>query len=74
MGLLPLAFGLNFDFVKFFATYEVDFYMGGDNVVFWGPMSWTIIFGLTIATFLTLVVVPVMYQFFARVNRWLNIS
>ncbi|MEJ2003504.1 MAG: efflux RND transporter permease subunit, partial [Cyclobacteriaceae bacterium] len=74
LGLIPLALGLNFDFVKFFSTYEIDFYMGGDNVVFWGPMSWTIIFGLTFATFLTLVVVPVMYQFFAKLNRWLKIS
>jgi multidrug efflux pump subunit AcrB len=74
LGLIPLAIGLNFDFIKFFASYEVDFYMGGDNVVFWGPMSWTIIFGLTFATFLTLVIVPVMYQFFARINRKLGVS
>ncbi len=74
LGLIPLAFGINFDFVKFFTDYEVDFYIGGDNVVFWGPMSWTIIFGLTFATFLTLIVVPVMYQFFAKINRKLNIS
>lgn len=74
LGLIPLAIGLNFDFVKFFSTMEVDFYMGGDNVVFWGPMSWTIIFGLTFATFLTLIIVPVMYQFFAKINRWLGIS
>jgi multidrug efflux pump subunit AcrB len=74
LGLIPLAIGLNFDFVKFFSTMEVDFYMGGDNVVFWGPMSWTIIFGLTFATFLTLIIVPVMYQFFAKINRWVGIS
>lgn len=74
LGLVPLAIGLNFDFIRFFQDYNPNFYMGGDNVMFWGPMSWTIIFGLTFATFLTLVIVPVMYQFFARINRKLNIS
>jgi len=48
--------------------------MGGDNVIFWGPMSWTIIFGLIFATFLTLVIVPVMYLFFAKINRKLGVS
>ncbi len=61
LGLLPLAVGLNIDFKGFFASYQGDFFLGGDNVIFWGPMSWTIIFGLTFATFLTLVIVPVMY-------------
>lgn len=74
LGLIPLAIGLNFDFIKFFASYEVDFFMGGDNKIFWGPMSWTIIFGLTFATFLTLIIVPIMYQFFAKINRKLGIS
>ncbi len=74
LGLIPLAVGINFDFIRFFTEYNSDFYMGGDNVIFWGPMSWTIIFGLTFATFLTLVIVPVMYLFFARVNRKLGIS
>ncbi len=74
LGLIPLAVGINIDFVKFFSTYNADFYLGGDNVAFWGPMSWTIIFGLTFATFLTLVIVPVMYLFFAKINRRLGIS
>lgn len=74
LGLIPLAVGINIDFIKFFTTYDADFYLGGDNVVFWGPMSWTIIFGLTFATFLTLVIVPVMYQFFAKINRRLGVS
>jgi len=74
LGLVPLAVGFNVDFIKFLSTYNADFYMGGDNVAFWGPMSWTIIFGLTFATFLTLVIVPVMYLFFARINRKLGIS
>ncbi len=74
LGLIPLAIGINIDFIKLFSSYDADFYLGGDNVVFWGPMSWTIIFGLTFATFLTLVIVPVMYQFFAKINRRLKVS
>ena len=74
LGLIPLAVGINIDFIKFFTTYDADFYLGGDNVVFWGPMSWTIIFGLTFATFLTLVIVPIMYQFFAKINRRFGVS
>ena len=61
LGLVPLAVGLNIDFIGWFTNYNADFYVGGDNVVFWGPMSWTIIFGLTFATFLTLIIVPTMY-------------
>ena len=61
LGLVPLAVGLNIDFIGVFTQYNADFYVGGDNVIFWGPMSWTIIFGLTFATFLTLIIVPTMY-------------
>lgn len=74
LGLIPLAIGLNIDFFGLFGSYDPDFYMGGDNALFWGPMSWTIIFGLTFATFLTLIIVPVMYLFFARINRRLGLS
>lgn len=74
LGLIPLAVGINIDFIKFFSVYDADFFLGGDNVAFWGPMSWTIIFGLTFATFLTLIIVPVMYLFFAKLNRRLGIS
>ena len=74
LGLIPLAVGININFFTLFSEYNPDFYMGGDNVVFWGPMSWTIIFGLTFATFLTLVIVPVMYLGFARINRYFGIS
>ena len=74
LGLIPLAVGINIDFIQFFSSYNADFFLGGDNVAFWGPMSWTIIFGLTFATFLTLVIVPVMYLFFAKVNRRLGVS
>lgn len=70
LGLIPLATGLNIDFIQFFQNYNPDFFLGGDSVIFWGPMSWTIIFGLTFATFLTLVIVPVMYLFFDKVMYW----
>lgn len=66
LGLLPLAIGLNIDFVGFMYDYDPKFYVGGDNNVFWKPMSWAIIFGLTFATFLTLVIVPVMYWYLNR--------
>jgi multidrug efflux pump subunit AcrB len=63
LGLFPLAFGINIDFIKLFTEFNPDFYTGGDNSAFWGPMAWTVIFGLTFATFLTLIVVPIMYYF-----------
>lgn len=61
LGLIPLAIGLNIDFFAFFTNYDTTIYMGGDNTLFWGPLAWTIIYGLTFATFLTLVIVPVMF-------------
>ncbi len=61
LGLIPLALGINIDFIGLFTTFSPNIYMGGENVMFWGPLAWTVIFGLTFATFLTLVVVPVMY-------------
>ncbi len=62
LGLLPMAIGLNFDFEGLFRNYDPNIYFGGDNAAYWGPMSWTVIFGLTFSTFLTLVIVPVMYR------------
>jgi len=62
LGLLPLAVGFNVDFISFMNTFDPKIYFGGDNVAFWGPMSWTVIFGLSFATFLTLVIVPSMYH------------
>ncbi len=61
LGLIPMATGMNIDFGGFLEKLNPDIYFGGDNADFWGPMAWTVIFGLTFATFLTLVVVPVMY-------------
>lgn len=60
LGLIPLAIGLNIDFFSLFAEFDPKIYLGGDNVIFWGPLAWTVIFGLTFATFLTLIIVPVM--------------
>jgi multidrug efflux pump subunit AcrB len=61
IGLIPLAVGLNIDFVTLFTELNPKIFFGGDNVAFWGPLSWTMIFGLIFGTFLTLVLVPVMY-------------
>jgi multidrug efflux pump subunit AcrB len=61
LGLMPLATGFNIDFNGLFASFNPNIYLGGDNAIFWGPMAWTVIFGLTFATFLTLVILPVMY-------------
>jgi multidrug efflux pump subunit AcrB len=61
LGLVPLAIGLNLNFVTFFTQLNPHIHLGGDNGAFWGPLSWTIIFGLSFATFLTLVLVPAMY-------------
>jgi multidrug efflux pump subunit AcrB len=61
MGLVPLAIGLNIDFVSLFTELNPHIHFGGDNVMFFGSLAWTIIFGLTFATFLTLILIPVMY-------------
>lgn len=61
LGLVPLALGMNINFFTLFSHGNPDFYIGGESVVFWGPLAWTIIFGLSFATFLTLLVVPCMY-------------
>lgn len=61
LGLLPLATGMNINFSKLLTEFNPEIFFGGDNALFWGPMAWTVIFGLTFATFLTLIIVPVMY-------------
>lgn len=66
LGLIPLAIGLNIDFFSLITDYDPKIYIGGDNVVFWGPLAWTVIFGLIFATFLTLIVVPVMFYLTIR--------
>jgi len=71
LGLIPLATGLNIDFISFLEKWNPDIYWGGDNTVFWGPLSWTVIFGLTFATFLTLIVVPSMYHVLYKGKLWM---
>lgn len=61
LGLIPLAIGFNIDFVGLFQNFQPHIHFGGDNVAFFGPLAWTIIFGLSFATFLTLIFIPVMY-------------
>ncbi len=68
LGLIPLAYGFNFNFFTFISDLDPQYFVGGDNAVFWGTMAWTVIYGLVFATFLTLIVVPVMYWLAYRVN------
>ena len=70
LGLIPLAIGLNMDFEKLFSELNPHFYLGGDNVRFWGPLAWTMIFGLMMSTFLTLLVVPTMYMLGYKTRSW----
>ncbi len=64
LGLVPLAIGMNFNFQTFLTRLDPQIYFGGDNAAFWNPLAMTIIFGLSFATILTLVVVPAMYTIF----------
>ncbi len=61
LGLIPLAIGFNFNFFTLISELDPHIFIGGDNTAMWGPMAWTIIYGLVFATFLTLIVVPTMY-------------
>jgi len=62
LGLVPLAVGMNINFQTLFTQLNPHIYFGGDNVAFWGPLAWSIIFGLSFATFLTLMFVPALYE------------
>jgi multidrug efflux pump subunit AcrB len=68
-GLIPLAIGLNIDFFSLFSDLNPNIYIGGDNVIFWGPLAWTVIFGLIFATFLTLIIVPVLFYLTNKLKR-----
>ena len=72
LGLIPLAIGLNIDFFSMFSEWDPKIYIGGDNVIFWGPLAWTVIFGLTFATFLTLVIVPATFSIVYSIKLWLK--
>jgi multidrug efflux pump subunit AcrB len=69
LGLIPLAVGLNIDFEGLFTHLNPHIFFGGDSVVFWGPLSWTMIFGLLFATVLTLLLIPAMYLLTERLKR-----
>ncbi len=69
IGLIPLAVGLNIDFVTLFTELNPHIYFGGDNVAFWGPLSWTMIFGLIFGTILTLVLIPNLYLLTTKLHE-----
>jgi multidrug efflux pump subunit AcrB len=69
LALVPLAIGFNINFVTLFSDLNPHIYFGGDNAVFWKPLSWTIIFGLAFAFFMTLFMVPSMYLIAERLKR-----
>ncbi len=71
LGLVPLAIGFNIDFFGLLSDYDPHIYFGGDNNAFFSPMSWTIIYGLTFATFLTLVIIPSLYLLMYRFKVWI---
>jgi len=69
LGLLPLAVGFNLNFGTLLTELNPHIHIGGDNVIFWGPLSWAVIYGLTFATFLTLIMVPVMLLIIAKIKH-----
>lgn len=70
LGLIPMAIGFNIDFVGLFSSYEPNIFLGGDNNMFFAPMAWTIIYGLTFATFLTLIILPSVYLLMYKFKIW----
>lgn len=71
LGLIPLAVGFNIDFFTLFTEYDPNIYIGGDNNMFFAPLSWAIIYGLTFATFLTLVIIPALYLLTYSLKLWI---
>ena len=71
LGLIPLAIGFNIDFFTLFSNYDPNIFIGGDNNLFFGPMSWAIIYGLSFATFLTLVIIPAFYLLIFKFKIWI---
>ncbi len=69
LGLFPLAIGFNINFESLLTHFDPKIFIGGDSVVFWGPLSWTIIFGLVFSFFLTLLMIPSMYIMSERLRR-----
>jgi len=69
LALIPLAIGFNINFITMFSELNPHIYFGGDNMVFWKPLSLTIIWGLMFAFFMTLLIVPAMYLIAERLKR-----
>ena len=69
LAFIPIAVGFNINFITLFSHLNPHIYFGGDNVAFWKPLSWTIIFGLAFAFFMTLIIVPAMYLIAERLKR-----
>ncbi len=72
LGLIPLGIGLNMDFATLFSELNPHIYLGGDNVAFWGPLAWSMIYGLLFATFLTLILLPVMMLLSFKFKDWVK--
>lgn len=72
LGLIPLAVGLNIDFGTLFTELKPNIFFGGDSNAFWAPLAWTMIYGLSFATFLTLIVVPAMCLLSFRFKAWVK--
>ena len=72
LGLIPLAIGFNINFYTLFSDFNPNIYFGGDNVIFWGPLAWTVIYGLFVATFLTLIVVPILFYLSHKLKFWIR--
>ncbi len=71
LGLIPMAIGFNIDFAGLFTSYAPNVFLGGDNNMFFAPMAWTIIYGLTFATFLTLIILPSVYLLMYKFKIWM---
>jgi len=69
LAFIPIAVGFNINFITLFSELNPHIFFGGDNVAFWKPLSWTIIFGLAFAFFMTLIIVPAMYLIAERLRR-----
>ena len=69
LGFIPIAIGFNINFITLFSELNPHIFLGGDSVAFWKPLSWTIIFGLAFAFFMTLIIVPSMYLIAERLRR-----
>lgn len=63
LGLLPMVTGISYDFHKMKIS------LVSSSTQWWQNMAIVVIFGLMVATFLTLVVVPVLYSLLATINE-----